>query len=681
MMWSARRNSSGKFRLGVSGKMILNVAAPTAIVLFGLAVIVTVIVVNTVWSLKDKDIKNQMEAVSNQVVQYFESFFAYEKFIGDYDSVKQLLAEMEQSPPAYRFETSELYQRVLRDLQYADSVGGDTVQGVWLAGVKNNQAIRSDGYVTGSAFDITGQLWYQLLEQNPGFCILTPAYEDTATGQLVITAVTPYTDPSGNIISVIGIDLSLDALMDYFRQIRIGETGYITVFDSEQNIIYHPDSSIIMRNLDDGGYVESLKELLKNQENSDVGKYQYGGTTYYGGIRFISLYYWTVLACMPESEYMQETVSIFLILLVGFLVCIVITALVCLFRTRALIKPLKRIGLVAENFAQGNLDSGICRKTNDEIGDLEEIFSTTQVNLKQIITDIAVVLQGISNKDLTVKTSAVYPGDFRSIQDSLQGITAAMNDTMSQVHAAASHIDAGAAQVSTGAQSLAQSTSEQASSVEGLLEAAQKISDKIDHTANQAEAAKNQTLAAKDSLTESDQKMQKLVAAMNQIKDTSSQVQEIIKTIDDIAFQTNILALNAAVEAARGGSAGKGFAIVADEVRSLAGKAAEASRTTQELVQASIEAVKEGNALLEDTAKALDETAANASLAMESIVEIAKASMEEAASVNRITLGLDQISSVVQTNAATAEESAASSEELSGQASLLEHLLAQFKIS
>ena len=680
-MWSERREKAKEFRLGVSGKMILNVALPTAAILIVLAIIVTVSVVNTVWALKDKDIENQLEAVSNQVTQYFDPFFVSEKFVADRPSVKQIFTEVEQGPSTYSFETSTFYQQTLQDLQYAGSVAGDAVQSVWLAGVKNNQVMQSNGNITDDSFDITGRIWYQLLEQNPGVSILTPAYEDATTGALVVTAATPYTDASGNIIGVVGIDLSLDALMDYFSQIKIGETGYITVYDSDQNIIYHPDRSILMSNLSDLQYSDNMKTLLENRQSSDIVKYQRNGMNYYGGTRFISLYYWTVLACMPGSEYQQETTIIFAILAIGFLLCILITALICLFRTRALVKPLKAIGQTAENFAKGKLDADISRRTNDEIGDLEEIFAATQVNLKNIISDIAVVLQGISNKDLTVKTTATYQGDFVAIRDSLQGITTAMNDAMIQVRAAASQVDAGASQVSNGAQALAQGTTEQASSVEELSATAQEISDKINHTAQRAEAAKNQTLAARDSLDKSSQKMQELVTAMNQIRETSGQIQGIIKTIDDIAFQTNILALNAAVEAARAGSAGKGFAVVADEVRSLAGKSAEASQSTQELIQASIEAVKRGNQLVDETAKDLQETAVNASLAMDSVVEIAQDSEEEANAVNNITLGLDQISSVVQTNAATAEESAASSEELSGQASMLENLMSQFKLT
>ena len=667
--------------MGVSGKMILNVAVPTAVILLLLAVIVTVSVINTVWGLKNTDIENQMEAVSNQVTQYFDPYFVSAEFVADRTSVKEIFAEMERSPATYKFEESDLFQSVMRDLQYAGTASGEAVQSVWIAGVNNNQMIQSDGYITDASFDITQRVWYQLLEQNPGVSILTPAYEDASTGKLIVTAAMPYTDESGTLVGVIGIDLSLDNLVEFFSQITIGEQGYITVYDSNQNIIYHPDNSALMTNLRDVQYSDNMKKLLENQESSKVVNYQRDTTNFYGGTRFIELYHWTVLACMPGSEYMQETTSIFLILVVGFVLCIVITALICLFRTKALVKPLQTIGRVAANVEKGNLDTEIRRSTNDEIGDLEDTFAAMQTNLKNIIADIAMVLKGISNKDLTVKTTASYQGDFVAIRDSLQWITIAMNDTMSRVREAAAQVDAGSTQVSNGAQALAQGTTEQASSVEELSATAQEISNKINNTADRADLAKKQTLAAKDSLDRSSCKMQELVKAMNQIQSTSGQIQGIIKTIDDIAFQTNILALNAAVEAARAGTAGKGFAVVADEVRSLAGKSAEASQSTQELIRASIEAVEKGNVLVEDTAKDMEETAANASLVMESIVEIAQDAIQEADAVKNITKGLEQISSVVQTNAATAEESAASSEELSGQASILESLMTQFKLA
>ena len=680
-MFSRGKRKKKSFRMGISGKMILNIALPTATILIILAAIITTTVVNTIYNLKNKDITNQMETVSNRVVQYFEPFFTAEQFIKNNNSIKQLFSELETSTIPYRFENSEFYQQAVSDLKYANTISGDGVKGVWIAGIKNSEIIQSDGYISETSFDITERLWYKTLLEKPGESIVSSVYEDAAGGGLVVTIATPYYNNSKEMVGVIGIDLLIDDLINYFGQLSIGESGYVTVYDSEQNLVFHPDSSMIMTNLSNISYSENMKELIQNNQNSEIIEYQYNNSKFHGATLYIDNFNWSVLACMPNSEYMHETTIIFSMLMIGFLLCIIIISLVCLFRTKALIKPLKNIGTVAEEFAKGKLDSNIIRNTNDEIGDLEEIFSKTQVNLKSIISDIALVLHEISNKNLTIETSATYEGDFVEIKNSLHGIIISMNETMHQVRIAADQVDAGSSQVSNGAQALAQGASEQASSVKELSDNVKDISDKINHTAQSAEIAQNQTVAAKNSLDRSSEKMQELVNAMEQIKNTSGQIQGIIKTIDDIAFQTNILALNASVEAARAGTSGKGFAVVADEVRNLAGKSAEASKTTQNLIKAAINAVETGNKLVSHTAEDLEETATNASLVMKSIIEIAKASIEEAKSISDVTSGLNQISDVVQTNAATAEESAASSEELSGQANMLRQLINEFNFS
>lgn len=680
MLLAKTKEEKKHFRLGVSGKMILNIAIPIAIILIILAIIITSMVVNTIRALQNKDIESQMDAVSSQVTQYFDPFFVSGQFISDRPSVRQIMAQMEQSPATYRFEMSPLYQQVLRDLQYADTVGGETVQGVWLAGVKNNQFIQSNGYVTDASFDITGRIWYQLLKQNPGENIMTPAYTELSTGNLVVTVAIPYNNAAGEMIGVVGLDLSLDTLKEYFSQIKIGENGYITLYDSSQNIIYHPDSTNLMKNLKDIPYSDNIKQPLENNQSSEVIKYQRDGKTYYGGTCFIERYYWTVLACMTGSEYMRQITMIFAILAIGFLLCIVITSLICLFRTRALVRPLRLIGQVAQKFAEGNLSSDIERQTNDEIGDLEEVFAHTQASLKRIISDIAYVLGEISNKNLTAQTSALYRGDFVQIQQSLHGITDAMKETMSQVRTAAGQVDAGANQVASGAQALAQGSTEQASSVQELSASASEISQKISYTAEQAEHANEQSKFAGEKLGMCTDKMHDLVSAMGEIKQTSDTIRGIIKTIDDIAFQTNILALNAAVEAARAGAAGKGFAVVADEVRNLAGKSAEASKKTQELILNSIEAVNKGSLLASDTASVLEEASAYAEQFITAVMEISQNATKEAEAIAQITQGLNQVSSVVHTNSATAEESAAASEELSGQAAMMQSLISAFRI-
>lgn len=234
--------------------------------------------------------------------------------------------------------------------------------------------------------------------------------------------------------------------------------------------------------------------------------------------------------------------------------------------------------------------------------------------------------------------------------------------------------------MSDSAQTLSQGAAEQASSVEELTSTITEISERIKNNADNAQQASRLSEESGEEVGESNQQMQLLMKAMEEITDTSQEIGKIIRSIDDIAFQTNILALNAAVEAARAGEAGKGFSVVADEVRNLAGKSAEAAKNTTALIESTVDAIEKGRLLADKAAGSLLTVVETSRSVDERIRQIAKASDEESYAVTQIAAGLEQISSVVQTNSATSEESAAASEELSGQAQMLKSLVNRFKL-
>jgi len=255
-----------------------------------------------------------------------------------------------------------------------------------------------------------------------------------------------------------------------------------------------------------------------------------------------------------------------------------------------------------------------------------------------------------------------------------------LNATLGDIHLAAGQVNSGAIQIASGAQSLAQGASEQAASIEELSSAVGDISDQIKKTALNATSAMETTQTTSEQALECNRQMHHMMSAMDDITEKASQISKIVKTIEDIAFQTNILALNAAVEAARAGAAGKGFAVVADEVRSLAAKSAEASQNTSVLIGGTVDAVSNGTKVLAETAESLNIVVEGSQSASELASQIAQAAASQASAVTQISQSIEQISGVVNTTSSTAEESAAASQELSGQAALLSNQLDRFKL-
>lgn len=366
------------------------------------------------------------------------------------------------------------------------------------------------------------------------------------------------------------------------------------------------------------------------------------------------------------------------------LVSAALSIVFALYIARSIARPINACTDRLKLLATGDLQSPVPVITSrDEMGMLGEATKTIVTGLQGIIDDETYLLGEMAAGNFNVKSTGAhyYIGDFTPLLLSIQKIISSLNNVLYRINESAEQVASGSDQVSGGAQALSQGTTEQASSVEELAATITEISKQVKDNAENAASASQKSNAAGDEVGRSNQKMEELICAMDGIFLSSQEIGKVIKTIEDIAFQTNILALNAAVEAARAGAAGKGFAVVADEVRNLSGKSAEAAKSTTELIENSIQAVENGTHLADEMAGSLKLVVAGTKDIVGTVNKIAAASNEQAHSIMQVTLGIEQISAVVQTNSATAEQSAAASEELSGQAQILKGLVSRFTLS
>ncbi len=489
---------------------------------------------------------------------------------------------------------------------------------------------------------------------------------------------------------IVFVGLSSDTFSSMLDNISVGETGYAFVMDKTGTIVAHKDRNYINQITN---YLDKAKEnssfadaadLTKNMISLKTGSQAYtvnGSQNYAAYCPIAETDGWSIGVAARVSEMKKEyNTSIFMN--VGITVLFILLSLFIAFRiANPIVNPIIKLVKRIEGLAEGDLHSEVPQvNTNDEIGTLSRSFSSTVNTLNGYVGEIASVLKSLENGDCTVETKQNYKGDFVEIKGALNAVVSNLNTMISNINVSAEQVATGAEQVSNASQALSQGATEQASSIEELSASLTEIAANVNNNAANAAKANQLSMEASGEVRHGNEQMQQMVEAMSEISETSNEIGKIIKTIEDIAFQTNILALNAAVEAARAGEAGKGFAVVADEVRNLASKSAEAAKNTTTLIENSLRAVENGSKIADNTAKSLNIIIETTQKTADLIGEISSASNEQATSMNQVTIGVDQISAVVQTNSATSEESAATSQELSSQAQILKETLSQYKL-
>ena len=429
------------------------------------------------------------------------------------------------------------------------------------------------------------------------------------------------------------------------------------------------------------------QEVLKNNGNYD-GTATIAGRPYYVAYRpmkdmsgnTVGAYF----AGNEASEVQQRFLSIIIISVLIALAALLITGfIIFVFVRRNVVRPIKEVSVIADELVEGRLSSTAVdfRFSDDEIGSFANKLRDSKQAMSVCISDISGILDSMADGDFTNEPSVNYPGEFDTIRQDILTIERDLGSALTNMGVSSDEVLSGSGQMTEGSQSLADGTTRQAAAIQEISATIADVTSKVALTAQNAARAGQIASETTEEVNRQDEAIASMVAAMEDISNTSKQIEKIIKTIEDISFQTNILALNAAVEAARAGDAGKGFAVVADEVRNLANKSSEAAQSTNALISASVNAVANGSEIAARTAESMKKVKEKTAETDALILTIAAASAEQREAIDGINHGIEQVSQVVQMNSATAEQTAASCQELSDHSRLLKEQVSRFRVN
>lgn len=550
-------------------------------------------------------------------------------------------------------------------------------------------ASESGTQVQKEQFKFIDEVLYNKAKTVKNLTVVDP-FEKTIDGKKykVITILQPVFDVRNNFMGLVGSNIDTEVINEAKFNNGNFESFSNQIICGHQTVIIHstnPDA--IGKKFVDITTSTQPEKILDSANNPNSftlldtlksGKQEYRAFVpfYIGTSNVVWLSGTSISKAEFDAQILNQVIKMVVISIIG-LVCLAIFSYLLI---GSALKPIKALEKSAKEISKGNLKIEISNYSNDELGSLAESLKDSTETLSYYIQDIDRVMGEMSIGNFDVEPSRPFIGDFAHIETSIRSFVSNISSTIVRINQSSEYVSGGSEQVSDSADEMSEGSILQADAVERLSSTIGEISVQIDKNAKSAISATLRASEVGHEIDYSNKQMQEMTKAMERITNSSEEIGKIIKTINDIAFQTNILALNASLEASRAGEMGKGFAVVAENVRTLASKSSEAVKDTAVLIQTSIKAVQTGSRIASETATALENVVKGADEMVGIIDEIAKASGEQASSISNVKQDVNEISGVIRTNSAAAQESAATSKELSSQAHVLKELVKKFKL-